>query len=225
MTQPLISLVVFDLGGVLVRIASSWADAHALAGLPAHSVLASEAFDASVVDALAELQRGAVSVEEFYRRVADASDGAYEPADIEVIHDAWTREQYPGVEAVFDALDVAGVTTAVLSNTSAPHWTRLAALEALAGAEAPEYPVVLRAKHRFASHLIGLLKPDRAVFDLVATTTQTAPEQILFFDDVAAYVAAAREAGWHAEQIDPEGDTARQLLGHLTRYEVISHPS
>lgn len=224
MTQPPISLVVFDLGGVLVRIARSWTDAHTLAGLPPHPVLASEAFEASVVEALAELQRGALVADVFYRRVAEVSDGAYQPADIEVIHDAWTREQYPGVEAVFDALDVAGVATAVLSNTSAPHWTRLAALEAPTSAHAPEYPVVLQAKSHFASHLTGLLKPDRAVFDHVAATTHTAPEQILFFDDVTAYVAAAREAGWHAEQVDPEGDTAQQLLGHLTRYEVISRP-
>lgn len=217
-----IALVVFDLGGVLVRIARSWADAHALAGLPPHPVLASKVFEAYVLDALAALQRGQLAADVFYQRVADASDGAYAPADIEVIHDAWTREQYPGVEAVFDALDAAGVATAVLSNTSAPHWTRLAALDVSTIAPTPEYPAVLRAKYHFASQLTGLLKPEPAAFELVSTTTHTAPERILFFDDVTAYVEGAREAGWHAEQIDPDGDTAQQLLDHLGRYEVIA---
>jgi putative hydrolase of the HAD superfamily len=209
-------LVVFDLGGVLVRVARSWTEAERLAGLPAASP--TEGFESDLVEAFAALQRGSTTAEEFYRSIAASSADAYTAVQVEAIHSAWSREQYPGVEAVFDALDAVGVPTAVLSNTSAPHWSRLAALNAAV----PEYSVVLRAKYHFASHLIGLLKPDRAVFDHVARTTDVLPQRILFFDDVEEYVAAARDAGWRAERIDPAADTAAQLLGHLRARGVLA---
>jgi HAD superfamily hydrolase (TIGR01509 family) len=45
----------------------------------------------------------------------------------------------------------------------------------------------------------GLLKPDRAVYDLAVRKTSAAPEQTLFVDDLEENVAgakAARLAGW-----------------------------
>ena len=48
------------------------------------------------------------------------------------------------------------------------------------------------------SHEVGLAKPDPAVYALTAARLGVDGREIVFLDDVAANVAAARAAGWHA---------------------------
>ena len=48
------------------------------------------------------------------------------------------------------------------------------------------------------SHEVGLAKPDPAVYALTAARLGVAAREIVFLDDVATNVAAARAAGWHA---------------------------
>lgn len=48
------------------------------------------------------------------------------------------------------------------------------------------------------SHEVGLKKPDPAVFALSAQRLGVRPERVLFLDDLAENVAAARAAGWQA---------------------------
>ena len=203
-------LVVFDLGGVLIRTASGWHEAHRLAGLGG-TPPADRAFFAVLAD-LAKRADGSLSAAQFYARVATASRGAYSVEDVRRIGDAWLLGQYPGVGGVFDALADVQVDTAILSNTSDDHWARLAP----EGGE-PEFPIVLRARHRFASHLLGLVKPDPAIYRAVEERTGHAPERILFFDDLPENVSAAEASGWTAERIDPSGDTAAQMLDALRR--------
>ncbi len=52
---------------------------------------------------------------------------------------------------------------------------------------------------------IGLLKPEAEIFQHHSAAFDLAPEATLFIDDVAANVAAARNAGWHAVQfVNPD---------------------
>ncbi len=48
------------------------------------------------------------------------------------------------------------------------------------------------------SHEVGLAKPDPAVYALTAARLGVEGREIVFLDDVAANVEAARAAGWHA---------------------------
>lgn len=48
------------------------------------------------------------------------------------------------------------------------------------------------------SHEVGLKKPDPAVYELTRSRLGVESGEIAFLDDVAANVAAARAAGWHA---------------------------
>ena len=48
------------------------------------------------------------------------------------------------------------------------------------------------------SHEVGVGKPDPAVYALTAARLGVEGTEIVFLDDVAANVAAARAAGWHA---------------------------
>ena len=75
--------------------------------------------------------------------------------------------------------------------------------------------------HRHASHLLGLAKPDPAIFRRFEELTDRHGNEILFFDDRSDNINATRALGWHAEQINPEADTAAQIAEHLGRYRVM----
>lgn len=213
MSEP-IRIVVFDLGGVLVQIVHSWGEAHARAGLLPHPITEDHAFLARRAQLLDALSIGRITPAGYYTGVAGASRGVYAPDEVERIHLAWHWAEYPGVDAVVDAIESAGVATGALSNTSAPHWADL--LDA-----AGRYPTVRRLRHRVASHLAGALKPDASIYQAFEEVSGHSGARLLYFDDLEENVEAARTLGWHAEQIDPAGDTAAQLRSALRQQKVI----
>lgn len=212
MARPF-DLVVFDLGGVLVRTVASWGEAHRRAGLPSDPPT-DPAFLTLLVG-LADRQDGSITSGEFFREAAAASGGAYRFDDIRRISDAWLMGEYPEIARVFDRLDAAGLDTAILSNTNDAHWPRLVSTNGNA-----EFPTLLRARHRFASHLLGLMKPDPAIYRVVERETGLRAPRILLFDDLEPNVAAARAVGWRAERIDPAIDPAAQMLAALGEHGI-----
>lgn len=221
MSEPVVRprMVVFDLGGVLIRICRSWAEACAAAGLPVRGQSAS--LDASGRrHELAERHGvGAIPSDEFFRRVSESMDGLYTPDEVRRIHDAWLLGEYAGVGGVVAGLRHAGIITGVLSNTNHAHWIRL--LPASRGGTG-EFAALEAIEHLHASHIMGLLKPEPTIYRAFARAValEAEPEQILFFDDLAENVDAARACGWQAEQIDHAGDTADQMRLHLARRGV-----
>jgi FMN phosphatase YigB (HAD superfamily) len=211
-----VQLVAFDLGGVLVRIVRSWEEAHEAAGLGRKPVPDSERFKRERVRLAHAHQTGTIETGPYFDEMAAASEGAYTAEEIEGVIRAWMYGEYAGVGTVVNALEEAGVATAALSNTNAYHWDMLR----LDGGST-RFPTVRRLRHAFASHIVGAAKPERAIYETLERETGMGGGRVLFFDDVEAYVAGARDEGWHAERIDPMGDTAEQLMGHLTRYGVI----
>jgi len=215
MSTP-VELVVFDLGGVLVRIVRSWEEAHAAAGLGPSSAADSKRFRAERRRLGAAFQVGEIEPEAFYRGIAEASDGGYAPRDVERLLHAWQSTEYANVGAVVDGLHAAGVETAALSNTNALHWSMLRPESGT-----PLYPTVARLRRAYASHIMGVAKPDAAIYSAFEEATGVEGARLLFFDDLEANVEAARARGWQAEVIDHAGDTASQLRGHLERYGVM----
>ncbi len=66
------------------------------------------------------------------------------------------------------------------------------------------YPFLDLARGVTVSALVGLLKPERAIFDHHAQTFRLAADATLFIDDSQANVDGARAAGWQAVQfLDP----------------------
>jgi putative hydrolase of the HAD superfamily len=66
--------------------------------------------------------------------------------------------------------------------------------------------------HMFAAGRMGLLKPDTAFFDHIATELEVAPDRLILIDDLAENVDAAAQAGWQAHQFtgfDYEGLESR----------------
>lgn len=206
-------VVCFDLGGVLVRVVRSWNEGCGRAGLPARNAewFAGEEFRRLRSTLVDRYQAGVLDCSGYYAELARAIHGLYSEAELEAIHRAWTLEHYPGaVELVRELNATACVTTACLSNTNHAHWVRLVGEDGRG-----EYPAVAELEHRLASHLLGCLKPEARIYELAHAKfcehALVAPRDVFFFDDLAENVSAARAVGWSAFQVDPTGDTVRQM--------------
>lgn len=205
-SQP-IRMVCFDAGGVLVRICRNWAQGCEAAGL---DVRPGRDGNALRLDTLTDLnnkfQRGELSPTAFFASAEEALDKVYRASEIEQIHRAWILEEYPGVSEIIDHLNQsAGVTTGLLSNTNQAHWDS-PFMRANGSTSA-----ISRIEHPHASHLLGLNKPDQAIFRAFEQATGTRASEILYFDDLLENVQAAAQAKWLAVHIDHAGDTAAQI--------------
>ena len=101
-----------------------------------------------------------------------------------------------------------------MSNTSSHHWEFM--LE-----QTDRYPSMRWLQHRHASHLIGVMKPDEAIYRAYEQRTGFRPEEIVFFDDLRVNVQAAERCGWQAARIDPRGDPASQVRQQLQRMGIL----
>jgi putative hydrolase of the HAD superfamily len=199
--------VVFDLGGVVVRICRSWKEACARAGLPYHDITATPENIAARKAIVKRHEVGLLSDADYYAQIAGTTGGLYTPEQVRTVHHYWTIGEYLGIDKLVDDLHGAGIATGVLSNTNAHHW-RLLMMPA-------EYPTIARMHHVHASHLLKHAKPDAAIFHAFCEVSGHAPHRVVFFDDLADNVAGAQAAGWDAVQIDHTGDTVSQMRLHL----------
>jgi HAD superfamily hydrolase (TIGR01509 family) len=193
---PLSRLVVFDLGRVLVRICDSWRHACEVVGIEI-------AGDWTVLDAPAQARLTSV-IHDFDTGRIDLSTFATQaapfrgltPDQVIAISDGFLLGPYPGAGELLDDLHTAGHATACLSNTNANHWRRLID-------RTDEHGLVLsRLHHRFASHLLGIRKPDPSIYEHVERNTGAIPSRIIFFDDMAENIAAAQQRGWSAHLVE-----------------------
>jgi len=217
MTRP--RIVVFDLGGVLIRICRSWAEACLAAGLSVRGESGAIA-TSKARHALAERHGlGDIDSGEFFGEVSRVMESAYSATEVRAVHDAWLLGEYPGACELIDDLRRAGLATGVLSNTNHAHWVRLAPR---AHGGTGEFAVPGLVDHLHASHLMKLLKPDAAIYASFERLAGFAGPEILFFDDLEENVTAARSCGWQAEQIDHKGDTVRQMRACLRAANILS---
>ena len=68
------------------------------------------------------------------------------------------------------------------------------------------------------SHEVGLAKPDPAVYDLTTRRLGVKPAEVVFLDDVAANVDAARAAGWHAVHHVDTATSIREMEAIITAH-------
>ena len=123
--------------------------------------------------------------------------------DAERVHHGILMEPFDGTDDLVEELHQRGVRTACLSNTNAAHWGYLR--------DPGHYPAIAALEMPVASHEVGLGKPDPAIYAEFEALTGHRGNEILFFDDNAPNVEAARAFGWHAYLINPAGDTAAQM--------------
>jgi len=212
-----VRLVCFDWGGVILRICRTWDEALGQAGLDKRI----DPDDPAIVERRRPIslayQTGRIACADFFASLSDAVGAAYTPEELRRLHDAYLIEEYPGVRPLIDRVHRAGrVETGLLSNTNHRHWVRH-----LDDERPADFPTVGLLGHRHASHLLGVAKPEEAIFRRFEAESGFGPESILLFDDLEDNVAAARRAGWRAERIDHAGDTAAQMERVLGRFRLL----
>ncbi len=210
-----VKIVVFDLGGVVVRICRSLKEAGERCGIAVRDEDITPERRAERRAIHAEYERGRIGCEEFFVAIARTTGGKYTPEQFRAMHMSWIIDEYAGVSELIDDLHGAGIQTGVLSNTNASHWGQMQGLATDGRVVVPKFPTTTKPMHRHASHLFGLAKPEVAIYQEFARRTGSAPGEIVFFDDLPENVAAARGAGWTSHVVDHMGDTAGQMREYL----------
>ena len=195
-----IEVLVFDLGGVLVEldgpaIRPEWLPPGTTAqDLKAwlHSPL------------VRDFERGHISAEPFAQALVSQMRLNISAEHWLAHFSAWPKGLFSGVEHLLAECHKK-YRTAILSNTNALHWPRMMAEMGLAG----------MVDHPFASHLLGLAKPDPAIFYRVQGELDVDPAAIAFFDDNSENVIAARACGWQSWQV-PKFNSLLEILNSLS---------
>ena len=199
-----IKAVLFDFGGVLAELR---AEAHLLP-LIGHRLSREEMWACwGRSPAVRAHETGRISAAQFSEQIV--TELKLDVAPVEFL--AGFRDWIVGPFAETHDLirDVAvRHTTALVTNTSALHWPVIEALDVL--------PYM---HHVFASFQIGRIKPDHDYFDHVIGHLGIAPAEVVFFDDSPLNVAAARELGLNAYQVEGAAAVRQQLtiLGMLPK--------
>ncbi|MGH9483042.1 MAG: HAD-IA family hydrolase [Terriglobales bacterium] len=89
----------------------------------------------------------------------------------------------------------------LLSNTNAIHFAHLER----------HFPLLSEFHFRILSHQVGAAKPAPAIYAAAESAAGCAPQELLYFDDIPAFVEAARRRGWRAELFEGAEKLAQQL--------------
>jgi putative hydrolase of the HAD superfamily len=180
-------VVLFDLGGVVVE----------LAGVPTfRGWCEDQPSDDEIWErwlrspAVRRFETGVSDPIEFATCIVDEFSLSVEPADFLEAFAAWPRGPFPGaLELVGDVRTRHRV--ACLSNCNEVHWPRFLG----------EMRLAESFDHCFSSHELGVLKPDRDVFERVVDHLNCRADAILFLDDNQLNVDGARSAGLKAARV------------------------
>ena len=194
-----VDALLFDLGGVLIRLDWDAVFAHwaRCCGADAAALRSRFAFDHDYE----RHERGEIDAARYFEAVRRALGISIADAELAAGWNAlFVGEIAETTRLVAQA--AARMPVHLFSNTNAVHeaaWSR-------------DYAQALRPfRRRFVSHEMGLRKPDRAAFEHVAREIGLPPGRILFFDDTDATVAGARAAGLQAVHVRSPDDVARAL--------------
>lgn len=199
-----ICVVLFDLGNVLVDLG----DVSEM-----HSMLNTQEEESEVwlqwlnSPAVVAFDSGRISFDDFAAALLKEVASNTDKEVFKVAFQAWPRGLFDGALELVSSVKPE-IHRAILSNTNAAHWPRLMEEMSLTGAFHSYY----------ASHQIGLVKPDKAIYQYVIDALKVAPEEILFIDDNQVNIDKAVETGMIAHRA--KGVEEARLVLH--RYSVLS---
>jgi putative hydrolase of the HAD superfamily len=185
MADP-IEFVLFDLGGVLID-PGGVGPMRELSGLANEEEVWARWLSCRWVR---RFEAGRCTPEEFAAGLVADWELSLTPDQFLDMFSGWPGVPYPG--ALDFVVEVGNqVPIGCLSNTNAVQW----------GANYEGTPVTEAFAHRFLSFELGLVKPDREIFDVVAAQLPVARATVLFLDDNAVNVEAAEAAGFSARHV------------------------
>jgi HAD superfamily hydrolase (TIGR01509 family) len=181
-----IDIVLFDLGGVLIDFAGV-EPMKQLAGIDTDDELWQRWLTCRWVRTF---ERGQCSADDF-------ASGMVSDWDLPIAPDAfleefrnWPGRILPGADVLLDHVR-ATAPAGCLSNTNALHWDD----------RFGRWPILDSFDFRFLSFQLGIVKPDRELFDRVAMLLPVPAGRVLFLDDNVVNVEGAIDAGFVARQV------------------------
>ena len=195
-------VLLFDLGGVLIDFA----------GFEELGPLMPQATDRAEVrarwiasDAVQRFERAEIAARQFAEGVIEELRLDLSPDEFLTAFVEWARGPYPGARSLLERIPKS-YRLACLSNSNELHTPlHRRSMEPLL-------------ERYYFSDELGLVKPERGVFEHVVRDLDVAPGRIAFFDDTRVNVLAAREAGMIAHEVDGVAELEAQLrlLGVLS---------
>lgn len=207
-TAPRPEAVIFDIGNVLIE----WQP--------------EARYDAIIGRDRREAMFATVDLHQMNERIdrgGDFRDVVYETAarypefeaEIRMWHDRWSEIARPAIDRsvrLLRALRRVGVPVFALSNFGRGSFS----------VSEGDYVFLSEFDRRYISGEMGVTKPDPRIYEMVEEDCAIAPERILFTDDRAENIAAARSRGWQGHLFDGAAGFAGRLAdaGLLTRDET-----
>lgn len=180
-----IEVILFDLGGVLIELGESpfnpdWADPGNHEAINNwHLSSANTGFD-----------KGLISTQRFARTFkADLKLNASPEQIIDHFRN-WPIGPYNGVDELLQSLQPR-YRLAVLTNTNALHWPRIV----------DEFELIDEVERVFASHQLGMIKPEIEIYQHVLEQLEVAPQRVLFVDDNQHNIDTAQHLGIQGLQV------------------------
>jgi putative hydrolase of the HAD superfamily len=182
--QPF-DVIAFDIGGVLVQLTGvprmlEWLQSDADGDMWNRWLLS---------ESVRSFETGKCTAEEFASAVCAEFALPVAPDAFLEEFVTWAHGVFPGAHELLRALRP-HYQLVSLSNNNSIHWSRIRDEMKLAD---------LFDRH-FLSHEIGLIKPDREVFEHVVAALGIPAERILYFDDNRLNVEQARAVGMSAHR-------------------------
>jgi FMN phosphatase YigB (HAD superfamily) len=187
--------VIFDVGGVLVRLRYQ----------PFIEYLVAAGVDMSDLPAwlaqvdLAAHERGEITGDELLERVAAMARAPLDRSELEA---RWL-DMFDRAHEMFELASglMADYRVYLLSNVGDLHWRHLDA----------QYGLDDLVHGTLASFRVGAIKPSEAIYREAERRFELEPAATVFVDDLVLNVAGARACGWQAiHHVDP-AETRRQL--------------
>ena len=193
-------VLLFDLGGVIVELVGL----PAFRGWMAQRMSDDEIWERWILSpTVRSFESGNSDAEAFAAGVIAEFELRVDAQTFLAEFERWAHGPFPGALELLDQLRDR-FRLACFSNTNPVHWPRFVGEMGLGDAF----------HAHFASHELGVLKPDREAYERVVRDLGCAPERVLFLDDNSINVEGARGAGLDAHRVQgPEG--ARALLRSL----------
>jgi len=183
-----LSHIVFDLGGVIIKLRGG--TPIPMEWLP-DNITPAEAWQNWLTSEGPKLfESGKIGREEFSEKVVSEFKFSASPEEFLRHYSELPEAVYDGAKALLNST-AKQFTTACFSNTNELHWDGL-----MGGMGLDSH-----FNHKFASHLMGLVKPDADSYEHVIKELAVDAQKILFFDDNLINVEAARAAGMQAQHV------------------------
>ncbi|WCN10290.1 HAD family hydrolase [Marinomonas mediterranea] len=179
-----IKVVLFDLGNVLVDLGDKSRIASFLNTDDTLEVIWRKWL---ISEAVAKFDSGKIGLDEFVNQLMNEVGHHGDKSQFKEAFVAWPNGLFDGAIELVKAVP-SHFHKAILSNTNAAHWGRLM----------DEMGLSSQFDSYFASHQMGLVKPDRSSYLHVIDALNVLPQEILFMDDNKLNIDAAQGLGINA---------------------------